>query len=96
MDMIQNVAQDLIALMAFLKGKMGFTNLLVWIGALGLAGQAFVGLSFFISSIWEKEKRAGLLAAFQFIGMAMLSLKIHPHGCRPQGIQWVPPVETGR
>ena len=74
MDMIQNVTQDLIALMGFLKAKMSFTNLLVWIGALGLAAQAFLGLSFFISSIWEKEKRAGFFAAFQFIGMSMLFL----------------------
>ncbi|MGD8766084.1 MAG: hypothetical protein PVG87_27505, partial [Desulfobacteraceae bacterium] len=36
---------------------------------LGLLVQAAVGLSYLISSIWEKEKRATLFAAIQFVGM---------------------------
>ncbi|MGD8522682.1 MAG: reductive dehalogenase [Desulfobacterales bacterium] len=36
---------------------------------LGLLVQAAVGLSYLISSIWEKEKRATLFAAVQFVGM---------------------------
>jgi reductive dehalogenase len=44
-----------------------FLSLLV---TLGLFAQAAVGLSYLISSIWEKEKRASIFAAVQFIGMA--------------------------
>ena len=36
---------------------------------LGLLVQAAVGLSYLITSIWEKENRASLFAAVQFIGM---------------------------
>jgi len=49
-------------------------NLLVFVGALGLATQAFIGLTFFISSIWEQEKRATYFAALQFLGMLALLL----------------------
>jgi hypothetical protein len=35
-----------------------FVNGLIFLGVLGLAVQAFIGLGFFISSIWEKERRA--------------------------------------
>ena len=45
-------------------------NGLIFLGVLGLAVQAFIGLSFFISSIWEKERRATIFAAVQFAGMA--------------------------
>ena len=44
-----------------------FLSLLV---TLGLFAQAAVGLSYLISSIWEKEKRASIFAAVQLIGMA--------------------------
>lgn len=47
-------------------------HLLIWIGGLALAAQAFVGLSFFISCIWEKEKRASVVALLQFAGMLLL------------------------
>ncbi len=43
-----------------------FLSLLV---TLGLFVQAAVGLSYFISSIWEKEQRASIFAGVQFIGM---------------------------
>jgi reductive dehalogenase len=43
-------------------------------GALALMIQAFIGLSFFVSCIWEREKRATLFAAIQFMGMAALLL----------------------
>ncbi len=46
-----------------------FLSLLV---TLGLIAQAAVGLSYLISSIWEKEKRASVFAAVQFVGMAGL------------------------
>ena len=41
----------------------------IFIGALALALQAFIGLSFFISCIQEKEKRASLFGLFQFLVM---------------------------
>jgi len=44
----------------------------VWplaLGALGLAAQAFIGLTFFISSIAEKERRATVFGGIQFAGM---------------------------
>ena len=44
-------------------------NGLIFLGILGLVVQAFIGLSFFISSIWEKERRATVFAAVQFTGM---------------------------
>jgi len=37
--------------------------------ALGLIGQAVIGLAFFISCIWEDEKRASVFAGLQFAGM---------------------------
>ena len=37
---------------------------------IGLIGQAAIGLSYFISSVWEKEKRASFYAGFQFLVMA--------------------------
>jgi reductive dehalogenase len=42
------------------------------LGAVGLAVQALIGLSFLISSIWENEKRATTFAWVQFIGMVLL------------------------
>jgi reductive dehalogenase len=47
-------------------------NGLIFLGVLSLAVQAFIGLSFFISSVWEKERRATVFAAVQFTGMALL------------------------
>ena len=47
-------------------------KMLVYLGVLGLAVQAFIGLSFLISSVWEKERRAAAFAAAQFAGMAAL------------------------
>lgn len=47
-------------------------NFLIFILGLALIVQAFIGLSFFISSIWEREKRAGLLGGLQFLGMLVL------------------------
>jgi reductive dehalogenase len=47
-------------------------NVLIFLGLLGLAAQALVGLSFFISCVWEKERRASVFAAVQFAGMTAL------------------------
>ena len=47
-------------------------NGLIFLGVLGLAVQAFIGLSFLISSVWEKERRATIFAAVQFAGMTAL------------------------
>lgn len=44
-------------------------NVMVWIGGIGLAFQAFIGLSFFMSCIWEKEGRATTFALAQLISM---------------------------
>jgi hypothetical protein len=48
------------------------TNILIFILGLALCVQAFIGLTFFISSIQEKEKRASTLGAVQFFGMLVL------------------------
>lgn len=45
------------------------SNILIFVGASGLLVQAFIGLSFFISCIWEKESRAAIFAFLQFVGM---------------------------
>ena len=47
-------------------------KLLNWLVALGLMVQAAIGLSYLISSVWEKEKRASFFAAVQFAGMVGL------------------------
>ncbi|MBW1732330.1 MAG: reductive dehalogenase [Deltaproteobacteria bacterium] len=44
-------------------------NSLLIIAALALIVQAFIGLTYLISSIWEKEKRASIFAGLQFLGM---------------------------
>ncbi len=52
-------------------------DLLVVAGFIGLTVQAFVGLSFFISCVWEKEKRASVVALLQFaVMMTMLAIFI--------------------
>ena len=50
------------------------TMIFVFIAALGLSLQAFVGLAFLISCVWEKEKRATVFAGIQFLGMLGLLL----------------------
>jgi reductive dehalogenase len=45
-------------------------TILLIIGIIGLIAQALIGLSFFISCIWEKEKRASFFAGFQFLCMS--------------------------
>ena len=47
-------------------------NILIIILGLALCVQAFIGLSFFISSIWEKERRASIFGGLQFLGMLVL------------------------
>jgi Pyruvate/2-oxoacid:ferredoxin oxidoreductase delta subunit len=47
-------------------------TILIIVASLALAVQAAIGLSFFISCIWENEKRAGILAGLQFLGMLAL------------------------
>jgi reductive dehalogenase len=47
-------------------------GILIPIAAMALAGQAFLALAFFISSIWEKEKRASVFAGLQLLVMAGL------------------------
>jgi reductive dehalogenase len=47
-------------------------NLLIFIVALFVLGQAFIGLTFFITCIWEKEKRATLYAGLQLAGMLII------------------------
>ena len=48
------------------------TTVLEILVALGLAAQALIGLSFFVSCIWEDENRAALFAGLQFTGMLVL------------------------
>ena len=45
------------------------SGILTFIAGLALTGQALIGLTFFISSIWEKEKRATVMGGFQFLLM---------------------------
>ena len=49
-------------------------SLLIIIVAAGLVLQAFIGLTFLISSIWEKERRASVFGSLQFLGMLALVL----------------------
>jgi reductive dehalogenase len=44
-------------------------TILLGIGVIGLIAQALIGLSFFISCIWEKERRASVFAGMQFLVM---------------------------
>ncbi len=44
-------------------------EILVFITAAMIISQALVGLSFLVSSIWEREKRASLFAGLQLLGM---------------------------
>ncbi len=45
-------------------------DIIIFFVLIGLIGQAAVGLSYFISSIRESEKRASFFAGLQFLGMA--------------------------
>lgn len=47
-------------------------SVFIFIGALALIVQAVIGLSFFISCIWEKESRATVFAFLQFVGMSLV------------------------
>ena len=48
---------------------------LFWLVAMVGIVQAFIGLSFFVSSIWEKERRASIFGGLQLLFMlAILSL----------------------
>jgi reductive dehalogenase len=47
-------------------------SLLIFILAAGLILHTFIGLTFFISSIWEKERRASVFGGLQFLGMLAL------------------------
>jgi reductive dehalogenase len=44
-------------------------EVLVFVVILGLAVQAIIGLTFLISSVWEKESRATFFGGIQFLGM---------------------------
>ena len=48
------------------------TDILIFIAAVVLVGQAIIGLAFFISCIWERETRATVFSGIQFLGMAAL------------------------
>lgn len=50
-------------------------NALFWIVAIACFVKTFIGLSYFVSSIWEKERRASMFGGLQFLVMlAMLIL----------------------
>ncbi len=49
-------------------------SVVIFIAGVALAIQAFIGLSFFISSVWEKEGRAAFFAGLQFAGMLAVLL----------------------
>jgi len=59
------------------------TDILVFLAAAALTGQAVIGLIFFISCIWEREARASFFAGIQFLGMLgllILFLRIQRSG----------------
>jgi reductive dehalogenase len=39
--------------------------------------QALIGLSYFVSSIWEKERRASIFAGLQFLGMLIVVILLY-------------------
>jgi len=45
------------------------TFILILVVGLAFSAQAFIGLTFFVSCIWEKEKRASVFSGLQFAGM---------------------------
>ena len=47
-------------------------SVLIFIAALALIVPACIGLNFFVSSIWEKERRAAIFGGFQFFVMLAL------------------------
>jgi reductive dehalogenase len=47
-------------------------SVLIFMAAAGLIGQAVIGLSYFVSSIWEKERRASLFGGLQLLAMLVL------------------------
>lgn len=47
-------------------------SILIFLGAVVVYSQAFIGVAFLISSIWEKEKRATVFAALQLAGMLVV------------------------
>jgi len=49
-------------------------TMLVWIAGILLLLQAFIGLSFLVSSIWENERRASVFGGLQFLGMLVLAI----------------------
>ena len=55
-QMIERFSHDLNMMAASLASFMTPLNILVLVGALGLAVQAYIGFTFFTSSIWEKER----------------------------------------
>ena len=73
-QMIEKLSHDLNILSQSLASFVTPLNMLVLIGALGLAVQAYIGLTFFISSIWERERRATFFGLLQFFGMFGLLL----------------------
>jgi reductive dehalogenase len=55
-------------------------SVLIFLAAVGLIAQAIIGLSYFISSIWEKERRASISGGLQFFAMlVMLVLFFYLH-----------------
>lgn len=46
-------------------------SFLIYLDTIALGAQAFIGLGFLVSSIWEREKRASYFAALQFTGMLL-------------------------
>ncbi len=49
-------------------------NVLISVAALGLIGLALIGLSFLVSSVWEREAKATTFAALQSAAMLILVL----------------------
>jgi len=69
-------------------------NISIHLVGLALVVQASIGLAFFVSSIWEKEKRAAVLGGIQFalmLGFAVFFFSVKETGFFESGSgRWVP------
>lgn len=71
---LETFSHDLTGLSQAVAPLLTPVNILLLIGAIGLALQAYIGFTFFTSSIRERERRAAFFGFLQFLGMFVLLL----------------------
>jgi hypothetical protein len=59
-----------------LKGYQ-MKEILFWLASIAAIVQALIGLSYFVSSIWEKESRASIFGGLQFLGMLIVVILLY-------------------